>query len=34
MKKKLMLGFWQFTLQVPQFLWEKRILDAKRKLEK
>jgi len=34
MRKKLMFGFWQYILPVPPFLWEKRIVAAKHKLEK
>ena len=34
MKKRLMVGLWQFILKVPPFLWQKRILASERRFQK
>ena len=33
MRKKMMLGFWRYMINVPPFLWEKQIFKMKRKLQ-
>lgn len=33
MKNKIMMGFWRCMLNVPPFLWEKRIFEAKKKFQ-
>jgi hypothetical protein len=34
MKNKLMLGLWRYIINVPPFLWQKQIVQGKRKFEK
>jgi hypothetical protein len=34
MKKRLMVGLWQFVLKVPPSLWEKRILTSQRRFQR
>jgi hypothetical protein len=33
MKNKLMIGFWRCMLNVPPFLWEKKVFKAKKKFK-
>ena len=34
MKNKLMMGFWRYILNVPSFLWEKKVAGATKKFDK